>query len=64
VAFGVDGRMGREEPASGGPFTGPAIRHSQPTDHGACQAKEQARSESSQTGEYCMTGVLVRGVTG
>jgi hypothetical protein len=28
------------------------------------KAKEQARSESGQTGEYCMTGVLVRGVTG
>jgi hypothetical protein len=36
--------------------------------HGVChamsEAKEQARPESSQTGEYCMTGVLVRGVTG
>jgi hypothetical protein len=63
VDAGVAGRM-----ASGGPFKGQACAVHNPSSHGVChailEAKEQARSESSQTGEYCMTGVLVRGVTG
>lgn len=54
--------------APGGRFKGqPCAIHNIPS-HGVChailEAKEQARSESSKTGEYCMTGVLVRGVTG
>jgi hypothetical protein len=69
LAWGNDGL--RVEPgwvASDGPFKGQpcAVHNTRP--HGVChamfKAKEQARSESSQTGEYCMTGVLVRGVTG
>jgi hypothetical protein len=54
--------------ASGGPFKGqPSTIHNL-SSHGVChatlEAKEQARSESSQTGEYCMTGALFRGVMG
>jgi len=53
---------------SGGPSKGQPCAICCPSSHGVChamlEAKEQARTESSQTGECCMTGVLVRGVTG
>jgi hypothetical protein len=63
VEAGIAGWM-----ASGGPFKGQPCAVHNPPSHGVCHAiletKEQARPESRQTGEYCMTGVLVRGVTG